>query len=530
MAVKDALRRLVGQKAADAPGLPEPVYNPVAYTWYYDQILAMDESEMWRTQPQLRTVISFLARNIAQLGVHTFARVHDTDRRRVVESAAAKLLAKPNPEMTGYELLLNLVADLALYDKAYWYITRDAKFGDSGWRITRIPPTWVNGIVAAGLFGVKEFLVQPTTGQTSRQARIPAEKMIYFHGWNPDDPKFGDSPVQALRQTLAEQTAAQEFRNQNWRNGGRMQGVIERPAEAPDWSKDAKEKFRKGWKDAYSGRHGTDAGGTPILEDGMSYKSVGFSAADNQFVETAKLSLGTVCGVYHINPIMVGDNAGANYSNVREFRKALYGDTLGATIAQLEARINAFLLPMIDEPDQHYVEFNIAEKLQGNFEDQAVALQMATGGPWMAVNEARAKNNMPNLGPEYDEIITPLNVVRGGGSQANPQDSAPAPGDRTGPGDSQPEQQPKSELIRAFFERQRQVVASKLGAGLSLDDAWNDARWNSELAELIPNAAEVNEATKTALSEALTGGYELGLVAAVFERAARVQTVKLVAA
>lgn len=515
MAVLDALRRLVGQKAADPPGMPEPIFNPIAYTWYYDQILGMGESEMWRTQPQLRTVVSFLARNVAQLGLQTFARQSDNDRVRLVNAQSALLLAKPNPEQTGYELVYNLVADLALYDKAYWYVTHSTRM-ESSWEITRIPPTWVIGLDPDGLYGLKEFIIQPTTGQSSMQTRIPASKIIYFHGWNPDDPKLGDSPVVALRETLAEQMAAQEFRNQNWRNGGRLNGVIERPDTAPDWSDQAKRKFKKGWKDAYSGRYGSDAGGVPILEEGMTYKPVGFSAADNQFVETAKLSLGTVCGVYHVNPIMVGDNAGANYSNVKEFRKALYGDTLGPTCAQIEARVNGVLLPLIGEPRQNYVEFNINEKLQGNFEDQAMALQMAVGGPWMTRAEARAMNNMPFVAGS-DQLVVPLNVLTGG--QASPRDSAPAPGDRTGPGDSQPEQQPKDVSLAAFLARQRRVITSKLGADPDVDRAWNDDRWDQELSWFMPCAGNFNAITKAALREALTDGYDADRVAAAFDRA-----------
>lgn len=657
MAVRDALRRLVGQKATDPPGIPEPIFNPVSYTWYYDQIVGMGESQMWRTQPQLRTVVSFLARNIAHLSLQTFARQSDNDRKRLSGARSALLLNRPNPETTGYELVYGLVADLALYDKAYWYITRSGRT-NSGWEITRIPPTWVHGMQPAGLFGVSEFIVQPDTGQSSIQSRLPAEKVIYFHGWNPDDPKFGDSPVLALQETLAEQMAAQEFRNQNWRNGGRLNGVIERPESAPDWSDPAKRKFKKGWRDAYSGRYGSDAGGVPILEEGMTYKPIGFSAADNQFVEAAKLSLGTVCGVYHVNPIMVGDNAGSSYclpadaqvyttvgpkriadvttddrvwsledgqvtdksvtwsgqtgvmplltlrtqnrtlrctanhpvlvrrkvrikpdkmryrwehayvpagelavgdilvtlnelpdrvdppagcgharvvsikpdpipvpvydltvdgehnfvadgvvvhnSNVKEFRKALYGDTLGPTCAQIEARVNEFLLPMIGESPANYVEFNISEKLQGNFEDQAIALQMAVGGPWMTRAEARALNNLP-AAPGADQLIVPMNVTSGG--QASPRDSAPAPADRTGPGDSQPEQAPLSpgKALDELLRHQSASIVTKIGAGMSVEDAWDDQRWDGKLAAVLGDdlaAKRFNQETKALLVDA----------------------------
>jgi hypothetical protein len=41
-----------------------------------------------------------------------------------------------------------------------------------------------------------------------------------------------------------------------------------------------------------------------------------------------------------------------------------------------------------------YVEFNLAEKMKGSFEEQATSLQTAVGAPWMTRNEARARQNL----------------------------------------------------------------------------------------------------------------------------------------
>lgn len=84
------------------------------------------------------------------------------------------------------------------------------------------------------------------------------------------------------------------------------------------------------------------------------------------------------------------------------------------------------LLPDFPDTKDLYVEFNLAEKLRGSFEEQAVQLQTAVGGPWMSRNEARARVNLPQV-ENGDDLITPLNVLTGG--QASPTDSAPTPVD-----------------------------------------------------------------------------------------------------
>ena len=47
----------------------------------------------------------------------------------------------------------------------------------------------------------------------------------------------------------------------------------------------------------------------------------------------------------------------------------------------------------------------------------------AVGGPWLSVNEARTDHGRQPLGPDYDEILTQLNTVRGGGDAASPHDT-----------------------------------------------------------------------------------------------------------
>ena len=79
-------------------------------------------ASLWRSQPHLRTVVSFLSRNVAQLGLHLYERVGETDRRRDRTSLAARALAHPDVAMTSFDLIYALVGDECLYDRAYWYV------------------------------------------------------------------------------------------------------------------------------------------------------------------------------------------------------------------------------------------------------------------------------------------------------------------------------------------------------------------------------------------------------------------------
>jgi HK97 family phage portal protein len=395
---------------------------------YLKSTLTMPVEKLWREQPHLRTVVGFVARNIAQLGLHVFERDAEDGRNRVRAGPLVDLLDEPNNDVTTFELVESTVASRMLYDETYWYVARDLK-APSGWVIRHIPTSWIIGSVGATAFAVEAYKVAiPNTA--GRWTEIPAEDMIVFHGWNPVDPKSGTSPVDSLKATLAEQIHAAVFRDQMWKRGGRIGNYIYRPKDAP-WSKEARDGWVKEYQDKYSGDNGPRAGGEPLMEDGMEIKSVRFSAKDEQFVEASKLSLETCAQVYFINPTMVGVLDDANYSNVREFRKSLYGDTLGPEIERMQQRLNRKLVPRMADRRKTYVEFNLRAKLEGSFEEQGDLLGKAIGGPWMTINEGRAKQNMPRV-DGGDDLIRPLNTTQNGDQNPIPAEPGTDPDETEG--------------------------------------------------------------------------------------------------
>lgn len=502
-------------------------WQMVEYGPVMARVLGQSVEELFRKQPHLRTVVDFLARNIAQLGVHAFQRVSETDRKRLRDDPIAQLFSRPNSHDTTYDLIYALIGDLSLYGEEFWLVTQDPD-APSGWSIETMSPGWVIARGGSSLFGLDWVRFQnPKSGV---QSQILMKDLIWFKGWNPAEPRHASSPVEALRDILAEQIDARIFRSQIWRRGGRFGGFLTRPAGAT-WNADTREKFKRAWQSKYSDADGSQAGGTPILEDGMEYKTNRFSAREEDWVEGTKLSLAQVASVYQVNPTMVGLLDNANFSNVEAFRKMLYSDTLGPLLSMLQDRLNAFLVPKITATPGVYLEFNVAEKLKGSFEEQANSLSTSTGAPWMTRNEARARMNLPAL-PGGDELVTPLNVLIGG--QASSRDSGTQNQNarvtaalkaagiepsvemkvvadksfrlKSGAPDAYVAK--AQEVLAAFFKRQRSVVLSRLGSKAA-DDWWDGERWDSELSDDL-YALSVTTATALGKKQAVAMGFDEG--------------------
>jgi len=159
------------------------------------------------------------------------------------------------------------------------------------------------------------------------------------------------------------------------------------------------------------------------------------------------------------------------------------------------------LVPEFEDSDNVYVEFNLQEKLKGDFEEQIKTLQSAIGRPWMTPNEGRARMNLPSMGGDADRLATPLNVIVGG--QASPRDSAPPPKqklleakgfDSVSPELRERHERKWIEILSRYYRRQEAAIVSRVPATLGTNDSsnggksdlgggiwWDDERWNSEL-------------------------------------------------
>lgn len=450
-----------------------------------------DYAALYRMQPNVRVCVDFLARNIAQLGLHTFRRVSETDRVRLRDHPLPQLLARPLPaemKVTRYRLIEGLISDLGIYFNAYWLKMRTEGVVTG---LLRVPPIFMTPF--GGLAPTRYEL-----DIAGLHKEFEPSEVVHFRGYNPEDAVGGLSPLETLRRTLAEEDAAGQHREQFWGNAARIEGFIKRPKDAPEWSDAARTRFLAEFNALYSGA-GVGAGGTAVLEEGMEWQAGSFSPEQSEYLGGRKLTREECARSYHIPLPMVGILDHATFSNISEQHKNLYQDSLGPWLVMVEQDIELQLLPEFEDTEGVYTEFNIAEKMAGSFEDQVKALQSAVGRPWMTANEARARMNMPSLDGDADELVTPLNVVVGG--QASPADSAPADDtapkgrgakrfDSAAPRLREKHQGQWARVLTRHYRRQEAAIVSRVpkarpaaGEKVNVGGVWFDEdRWNQELA------------------------------------------------
>jgi HK97 family phage portal protein len=395
--LRDVLRRWADGFRGPVPVAPWITGADLGWSTSTTAATAATYGKIYRSQPAIRTVVEFLALNVAQVGLHLYQRISDTDRVRLRHHPAARILAQPNPYTTTFRLMRDTVTDLGVYGNAYWLKLRD----QGSYELLRLPPEEVTP--RGRLIPLAYEWQWPEGGH---RVLLPPSEVIHFRHY------AGMSPIEALRPVMAEAIAATEYRAAFWKNAARLSGWIQRPKDAPRWTAEQAQTFKQ---DIARYRPGNDlAGGTPVLEDGMEFVQNTATARDSQYMEMRKASREEAAALYHMPPAMVGLLDAQGYGSVREQHKALYQDALGPWFAMIEQELALQFLTDFADSEDLYWEYNISEKLQGSFEEQTDALYRSVGSAWMTRNEARARQNLPKIDdPDFDVPVTRLDVAEG---------------------------------------------------------------------------------------------------------------------
>lgn len=381
-------------------------------------------SEMYRKQPNIRSVVDLIANQCAELTPKTYEKVPrspllPSGRIEVPDHQMSELLEEPRPGQDTYGFWKATFADLEVFDVAIWRKIRASRSSPPG-ALQRVPNSALMPFRDPVTRDIPYWIA--TNGE-----RIPTSDLVVFWGYDPDLNFSSVSPMETLRQLLAEEFAASMERRGMWKNSLRKDGVIERDVHAKTMTDEARESFLIDLEDALAG---ADNSSRPaLLEPGMTWKDITWSPREMEYITARRLSRVEVCSAFQVPPSAVAAHIQGKEID-EETIKVLNRFTLPPRLSRVESVIKAQLLPefehVVGRRKLIYVEFNLDAKLRGSFEENASIIATAAGGPVITVNEARARLNLPPI-EGGDQIYVPLNSVRAGGPQASPQNPVETP-------------------------------------------------------------------------------------------------------
>lgn len=161
------------------------------------------------------------------------------------------------------------------------------------------------------------------------------------------------------------------------------------------------------------------------LDQDMEFEALAVSPEDAQLVDLRKLSNIDICRLFGVPPHMAYDLDRATFSNIEAQGRDFLTYGLLPHIVQMEQEADWKLLS--GNHSGLYSKVNVNAIVRADMQVRYAAYQIALNSGGMNINEFRALEEMPNIGPEGDVYVRQVQY-QPIGTELTPEPVKPAPG------------------------------------------------------------------------------------------------------
>lgn len=306
--------------------------------------------------------VALLADSVASMPLQCWQLVNG--EREQVDMPS--VLAKPDDDMSTFDLVHQVMASTALHGNGYLYIVRD-RFGDPVQVIPLHP---------------YQMQVLPTKNMTARRYlhvgnEIATGDMIHVRWFTPPQSLVGISPINQQRTIIGLGLAMDRHLAQWYGDGATPSSVLETDGKM---SPDAAQILRDTWEDTHRRRRRP-----AVLTDGLKWRPISASAADMELIATRDALVGEIARIFRIPSYLLGIKGdGQTYANVEQASINFLVHTVGPWIRRIETALSRVL------PEGTFCSFDTTALLRSDALTRHKIYQLAIASGILSPNEARS--------------------------------------------------------------------------------------------------------------------------------------------
>lgn len=356
-----------------------------------------------------------ISQTLAMLPVHHYRENSQGGSEIVRNSAASRVLRRPNPYQSKADFFLNLVRAEQMRGNGYALAQRNGRQEITALHLVQPSSMWP--FISPEDGSIYYQFTEVPMGQEFEpvlEDMYPSRDVLHIRMHTPVHPLVGETPLMAAAMAVDVGNAISESSAAFHRNMARPSGYLKIPTKL-----DATllEQLRGEWQKAYQG---VSAGRVAVLQNGVEWQALSMTALDAAVVESYKLSISDIARVFRVPLAIIGDNT-QTYNNTEVLMKFWLSTGLGYILEHVELALDM----LFDLPEGEWVAFDTDYLQRADFAARIEALVRGTQGGVFSPNEARAREGLPRT-PYGDEPRVQAQTVPLSFASQKPGESSPS--------------------------------------------------------------------------------------------------------
>jgi HK97 family phage portal protein len=295
----------------------------------------------------------------------------------------------PNTEQTRNVFWETMMKNALLYGNAYAEIERTN--GGDVLNLWCIHPTSVRPVRNQYAPYDLKYIATRNGGETT----IDPADMIVIQGLT-DDGTVGYDLLRIARDNIGFSIACDRIGQKFFANSCRIGGTLETPGKL---TPEAAASLKQSWGQQYQGVN--NAGKTPVLEQGLTYKQQAFNNEAGLYTETRQFQIYEVARLFNIQPTKIFDLQKATWANLETLNTDFYVSCLRPWLEKLESELDKKLGFVGTD---HYCEFLVDSILRGDTSTRYANYKTGLEAGFLTIKEIREWENLPAI-PEPQPVI-----------------------------------------------------------------------------------------------------------------------------
>jgi HK97 family phage portal protein len=325
--------------------------------------------------------INVIMRKVASVPFVVASRAQDNEGNQVElpDHPAAKLLANPNPTMTGTELTQGTILSLYLHGEGLWLHDFMGQQTPQEIFLHMQPksskPLFMNESLPVG------WRVPTKGGATTDFSN---DEIVRYRFIDPDDPLRGFAPVDVANLAINQDFKAGKYNLGLLTNQAIPAGIINVGA---DIDEAQLKRVKKQWDREHKGSERQGRIGWLVGE--MKFQDIGLAMKDLDYIKGRRFNREEILGVFGVPPAEVGVHEFSNYANAREQGRKFWHNTILPLMVLIEESLDVQFFQVHFPDVVGFFDLTNVEDLEENLEAKAVVAQQlfSMGVPFSDIND-----------------------------------------------------------------------------------------------------------------------------------------------